>query len=90
MGKKGTCYLPKLPAKNPNIEPSKSGDDQGPKNCFFGYEKSGERWSHFHIGKRSKEVVVSSDTMDGLNATAEDLANAKVAYVTSVDEELDD
>jgi len=28
--------------------------------------------------------------MDGLNATAEDLANAKVAYVTSVDEQLDD
>ena len=41
------------------------------------------------IRKRFKEVV-SRDTVDGLNATEEDLANAKAAYVTSVDEKPHD
>ena len=34
------------------------------------------------LGEWSSGQVVSRDSVDGLNATEEDLANAKVAYVT--------
>ena len=50
-----TFYLPKLPAKNFNIESwsSKFWDDQGPKKLLFLGFKSGER-SFFSLGKRSQ------------------------------------